>query len=166
VETPLEYKARIVALMEGKDPLTVQRETAQQLARLLEDAPTEELRHRPEPGKWSIAEILAHLAEAEVGSTWRYRQMIEHDGIPLTSFDQELWQRLGEYASREPQESLQLFRLLRQANLQLFDNLSPEEWARHGIHAERGRMSVKDLAIQIAGHDINHLEQIRQIRGK
>lgn len=166
METPMEYKARILALMEGKDPVTVQRETAQQLARLLEDTPREKLRNRPEPDKWSVAEILAHLADAEVGSSWRYRQMIENDGIPLTSFDQELWQRLGDYASRDPQESLQLFRLLRQANLQLFDKLSPEEWERHGIHAERGRMSVKDLAIQIAGHDINHVEQVRRIVGK
>jgi uncharacterized damage-inducible protein DinB len=166
VETPLEYKARILGLMEGRDPVAVQRETAQQLAGLVEDTPKEKLRTRPDPEKWSVAEILAHLAEAEVGSTWRYRQMIEHDGIPLASFDQELWQRLGEYSSRDPEESLQLFRLLRQANLKLFDKLTPEEWERHGIHAERGRMSVKDLAIQIAGHDINHVEQIRKILGK
>ena len=121
---------------------------------------------RPAPDRWSVAEILAHLSEAEIGSSWRYRQMIEHDGAPLSSYDQDLWETLGEYSSRDPNESLQLFRLLREANLQMFDHLTPEQWQRHGIHAERGRMSVRDLAVQVAGHDINHVAQIRTILGK
>ncbi len=152
--------------MDGKDPIAVQRGTAQQLGALIQDIPGEKLRQRPDPNKWSVAEILAHLAEAEVGSTWRYRQMIEHDGTPLSSFDQDLWENLGAYSKRDPQESLQLFRLLREANLQMFDRLSDEQWQRHGMHVERGRMSVADLARQIAGHDINHLAQIRRLVGK
>ena len=166
METPMQYKARIVGLMEGKDPVAVQRETAQQLANLVDGIPPEKLVERPAPDKWSVATILAHLSEAEVVSTWRYRQMIEHDGTPLPGYDQEVWESLGEYSARSPQESLQLFRLLRQANLQMFDKLTPEEWQRHGVHEERGRMSVADLARQIAGHDINHVAQIRTILGK
>ena len=166
METPLQYKARILALMKGKDPLAVQRETAHQLTQLVDGVPAEKLSERPAPDKWSVAAILAHLAEAEVSSTWRYRQMIENDGAPLPGFDQDLWETLGEYSSRNPQESLQLFNLLRQANLRMFDKLTPDEWQRHGVHAERGQMSVKELAEQIAGHDINHVEQIRRILGK
>lgn len=59
-----------------------------------------------------------------------------------------------------------LFRLLREANLRMFAQLTPEEWQRNGIHAERGSMTVRDLALQIAGHDLNHLEQIRKILGE
>jgi len=162
----MQYKARILGLMEGKDPVAVQRGTAQQLADLVDGIPAEKLRERPASGKWSVASILAHLAEAEVSSTWRYRQMIERDGTPLPGFDQDLWESLGQYSSRDPRESLQLFRLLRQANLQMFDKLTRDEWQRHGIHAERGQMSVRDLAVQIAGHDINHVAQIRTILGK
>ena len=92
METPEQYKARILKLMDGKDPVAVQRETAQQLTSLLATVPAEKLRGRANAGKWSVAEILAHLAEAEVGSTWRYRQMIEHDGLRLESFDQNLWE--------------------------------------------------------------------------
>jgi len=162
----MQYKSRILGLMEGKDPVAVQRGTAQQLADLVDGIPAEKLRERPASGKWSVASILAHLAEAEVSSTWRYRQMIERDGTPLPGFDQDLWESLGQYSSRDPKESLQLFRLLRQANLQMFDKLTPDEWQRHGIHAERGQMSVRDLAVQIAGHDINHVAQIQTILGK
>jgi len=166
METPMQYKARILALMEGKDPIAVQRETAQQLEQLINGVPAEKLRDRPAPERWSVAEILAHLAEAEITSTWRYRQMIEHDGCSLPGFGQELWAKLGGYSSRNPQDSLQQFRLLRQTNLRMFDTLTPEEWQRHGIHTERGPMSVTDLTVQIAGHDINHVAQIKTILQK
>ena len=165
METPQQYKARILGLMEGKDAVAVQRETVGQLTALVASVPAEKLGRRTAPDKWSVAEILAHLAEAEVGSTWRYRQMIEHDGLRLESYDQELWESLDRSSNRDPKESLQLFRLLREANLRMFDNLTPEQWQRHGTHAERGHMTVHDLAVQIAGHDINHLEQIRKQLG-
>ena len=148
--------------MENKDSLAVQRETPDHLAQLIAGISADKLRQRPAPDKWSVAEILAHLSESEIGCSWRYRQMIEHDGDPLPSYDQDLWEALGEYSSRDASQSLLLFRLLREANLRMFDRLSPEQWQCHGMHAERGRMSVADLARQVAGHDINHLEQIRK----
>ena len=91
--------------------------------------------------------------------------MIEQDGTVLSSYDQDLWKSLGDYSARDAKKSLQLFQLLREANLQMFDRLSPEQWQRYGMHIERGRMSVGDLARLVAGHDINHMEQIRKIVG-
>ena len=161
--TPAEYKARILSFVEGKDPLEVQRQTPELLAQLIDGVSDSRLRQRPDPTKWSVAELLAHLADAEIGCSWRYRQMIEHDGCPLSPYDQELWNALGANASRSPSESLQLFRLLRENNLRMFDRLTPEQWDRYGMHAERGRMAVRDLMQQIAGHDLNHLEQIEKI---
>jgi hypothetical protein len=164
--TAAEYKARILSYVEGKDPIAVQRETPAALSHLIEGLPPEELRARPAPDKWSVAELLAHFAEAEMGAFWRYRQMIEHNGSSLLSYDQELWSRLGDYSSTDANDSLQLFTLLRRANLGMFGRLTPEEWQRHGLHTERGEMNVRDLATQIAGHDVNHLEQIRKILAK
>ncbi|HKD83314.1 MAG TPA: DinB family protein [Terriglobales bacterium] len=163
METVAEYKARIMSYVEGKDAMAVQRETASALAQLIAGASSDKLTKRPDPAKWSVAEVLAHLADAEIGAAWRYRQMIEHNGGPLSPFDQELWHKLGNYASASPAESLELFRLLRASNLRMFERLTPEQWERYGMHAERGKMSVRDLAQQIAGHDVNHLEQIRKI---
>ena len=163
MSTFMEYKARILSYVEGKDPLQVQRKTPEVLADLVVSVPEKKLYERPAPDKWSVAELLAHFADAEIVSTWRYRQMIEHDGCPLPGYDQEVWHRLGDYPTRQPEDSLLLFRLLRETNLRMFAQLTPEEWERHGIHAERGRMTVADLARQIAGHDLNHLEQIKKI---
>jgi hypothetical protein len=161
-----EYKARILAYTEGKDPLAMQRETPHLLAKLIDGVPARKLSERPSPDKWSVVEIIAHLAEDEITSTWRYRQMVESDGLPLPGFDQELWARLGDYASWSVDDALTMFRLLREANVRMFSRLAPEEWERHGKHAERGPMTVRELARQMAGHDRNHVEQIERILGK
>ncbi len=162
-ETPEQYKARVLSYVEGKDPVAVQRETVSALVALVESVPIEKLREQPASGKWSVNTILAHLADVEVANSWRYRQMIESSGIALTPFDQDEWERLGDYDSWDPREALELFRLLRQANLRLFDNLTPTEWERFGMHQERGKMTVRDLVSQIAGHDLNHIKQVRRI---
>jgi uncharacterized damage-inducible protein DinB len=161
METPLQYKARILALMEGKDPVAIQSDTYRRIATLVQGVQQEKLRARPASDRWSVSEILAHLAEAEVVSTWRYRQMLEHNGCPLPGYGQDLWASLGQYSSRDPRESFESFRLLREANLRMFERLTPEQWQCHGVHAERGHMTVHDLAIQIAGHDLNHVAQIK-----
>ena len=166
METPLQYKTRILALMEGKEPVAVQADTYRRVAALVHKATPDALRTRPAVDRWSVAEILAHLAEAEVVSTWRYRQMLEHNGCPLPGYAQNLWASLGQYASRDPRESLESFRLLRESNLRMFERLTPEQWQFHGVHAERGPMTVLDLATQIAGHDLNHVAQITSILSK
>ncbi|MBI2682214.1 MAG: DinB family protein [Acidobacteriales bacterium] len=160
------YQARILAYSEGKYPLAMQREMAGLLEQAITGASADSLRRKPAPGKWSVAEILAHLADDEVATAWRYRQMLEHNGGPFASFDQDLWARLGGYADWDPRESLTLFRLLRESNLRLLERLTPEQWQAHGVHAERGRITVQELARHMAGHDRNHLDQIRKILGR
>jgi uncharacterized damage-inducible protein DinB len=148
---------------ETADSIAMQREAPRRLARLMEGVPDEVLSRPPGPGKWSVCAIIAHLAEDELVSSWRYRQMIEHSGATLAGFDQDEWARLGDYDSRTPREALEMFRLLREANLRMFARLTPEEWQRHGVHAERGRITVEDLARHMAGHDINHIGQVRRL---
>ena len=55
-----------------------------------------------------------------------------------------------------------MFRLLREANLRMFGTLTPEEWQRHGFHAERGRITVEDLARHMVAHDVYHIMQVRR----
>ena len=56
-----------------------------------------------------------------------------------------------------------MFRLLREANLRMFDGPGPEQWARSGQHEERGRMTVRDLCRHMAAYDVNHLQHIRSL---
>jgi DinB superfamily len=163
VETTSEYASRFASYVAGKDPLAMQRAAPLTLAELLSGVPDSVLHRRPAPGKWSIVEIIAHLAEDEISSSWRYRQMLEHDGIPLHGFDQDLWARLGDYSSWSAHDALAMFRLLRNANVSLLSRLTPAEWERSGLHAERGRITVRSLSTHMAAHDMNHIEQIKRI---
>ena len=141
----------------------MQAEMPHLVADLIRGAPPEELSARPAPGKWSIVEIIAHLAEDELTGTWRYRQMIESPGTSLPGFDQDLWARLGDYAAWSAKDALDMFRLLREANLRMLRGLTERQFDAGGVHAERGEMTVRSLARHMAGHDRNHLEQIRRI---
>ena len=146
-----------------EDLIAGQRGTAEVLARLIDSVGGEVLGRVWVPGKWSVRAILAHMAEDELSSSWRYRQMIEHPGIALMGFDQDLWARLGSYETWTAAEGLAMFRALREANLRMLANLIPEEWECYGVHAERGRMTVAELARHMLGHDERHILQIRRL---
>jgi DinB superfamily len=158
-----EYQTKLQAHVAGKDPITMQSETPRLIAALIKGRTDAELGERPRSDKWAVTEIIAHLAEDELVSSWRYRQMIENSGCTLPSFDQDQWARVGDYRSWKAADALDMFRLLRDANLRMLERLSNEEWDRFGVHAERGRISVRDLARHMAGHDMNHVDQIRLI---
>src|SRR5215468_8339563 len=160
------YQTKLNSYVTGKNPLQLQAETPRLVATLVNGIPEPELSQRPLPEKWSVSEIIAHLAEDELATSWRYRQMIENNGCALASFDQDQWARLGDYRSWKSADALDMFRLLREANLRMLSRLTEEEWERYGVHAERGRISVRDLARHMAGHDMNHVDQIRSILGK
>ena len=160
-----EYIAKLLGYVKGKDIMTVLRDTPRVLAENIHAHTADSLQKRPAPGKWSVGEILAHLSETEMAASWRYRQMLEHSGSAIVPYEQDLWAEWSDYATCDPKEALELFRLLRERNLKLLSRLSPEQWEKFGIHGERGKETVRRLAEMAAGHDINHLEQVKKILG-
>ncbi|MGH9554303.1 MAG: DinB family protein [Terriglobales bacterium] len=165
-ETIRQYKQRILSYTQGRKPLAVQRATPSRLASLVRGRSRKRLARKPAPKKWSVAEILAHLADTEIVVGWRLRMALSKSGTPIQAYDQDLWAASGKYARREPRQSLGLFRAVREANLRLLKSLSAKQWKQYGMHAERGRESIADTARMIAGHDLNHLSQIRRILEK
>jgi DinB family protein len=164
-ETPQEYIQRMLQNSKGLDPLKVEAGTAKKLERLIKAVPASKLRKRPAPGKWSVGEILAHLADSEIVRGWRMRQILGAPGTPIQAFDQDMWAAAGHYEKRDPRKSLETFRVLREANLALLKSLTPEQWKHHGMHAERGVETIEHISRMEAGHDINHLSQIERILG-
>jgi hypothetical protein len=162
-ETPQQYTQRITGYMQGKEPLQVQQETARKLQKLVKPLSKKQLSTRPEPGKWSIAEILAHLVDAEIVGSWRMRLIIGSDGVPIQAFDQDVWAETFDYQGRDPKLSLETFRVLRENNLRMLKVLPKNLWENHGMHSERGRETVAHLVKMFAGHDLNHLEQVEKI---
>ena len=86
-ETPQQYTERILAFVEGKDPLRIQRSTAKKLTAMVKGLDRRLVVKPPAPGKWSIAEILAHLADTELVAGWRMRSILGQNGQPLQAFD-------------------------------------------------------------------------------
>ena len=164
-ETAQQYTQRILANAEGQDPVKVQSVTNKKLTRLVKGVSTAKLRKRPAPDKWSVSEILAHLADAELVVGWRMRSILGAPGTPVQAFDQNAWVIAGHYDKRDPRESLELHRAVREANLALLKSLSPEQWKQYGQHAERGQESIEHIVRMMAGHDVNHLRQIELILG-
>jgi hypothetical protein len=162
-ETPQQYTQRILGYVEGKQPLAVQAATAKELDRLIKGMSTARLRQRPAPDKWSVSDIVAHLADAEIVGGFRMRLILGSPGTPIAAYDQDKWVTSGHYGKRDPRKSVELFRVLREGNLALLKSLKPEQWKHYGMHSERGQESIEHIVRMFAGHDINHLQQIKRI---
>jgi hypothetical protein len=162
-ETTQEYVQRITAHVKGKQPLSVQATTAEKLDRLIKGVPAGKLRKRPAAEKWSINEIVAHLADAEIVVGFRMRQILGAPGAPIAAYDQDSWVTSGHYDKRDLPRSVEQFRIVREANLALLKSLTPEQWKHHGMHSVRGQETIEHIVRMMAGHDVNHLQQIEQI---
>lgn len=162
-ETAEQYIQRILSYVKGQDPIKVQRATAAKLKKAIAGLTPAQLKWRPEPAKWSIAEIVAHLADTEIVASWRMRSVIGENGIAIQPFDQDAWASVFNYHGRDARRSLEVFRVLRENNLAMLTEISPETWDNYGMHLERGKESIAHLARMFAGHDANHLLQIERI---
>src|SRR6266852_8922924 len=162
-ETAQQYIQRIIAHVEGTQPLAVQAATAKTLERLIKGVPTSTLRKRPAADKWSASEIVAHLGDAEIVIGFRMRMILGAPGTPIAAYDQDSWVTSGHHEKRDPQKSVEQFRVVREANLALLESLTPEQWKQYGMHSERGQETIEQIVRMTAGHDINHLRQIERI---
>jgi hypothetical protein len=162
-EAVQKYVDRILGYTKGQKPLKVQAATASALARLVKRVPPSKLRKRPAPEQWSVIEILAHLADSEVVCGWRLRAILGAPGTTIDAYDQNAWNLAGHYATRNASECIDQFRAMRKANLLLLNSLTPEQWSHHGMHAERGKETVEHIVSLIAGHDLNHVQQIERM---
>jgi hypothetical protein len=162
-ETPQQYIQRILGHAEGHQPLKVQATTAKKIKALIKAHSAAKLRKRPAPDKWSVAEIITHLLDAEIVGGYRMRMILGAPGSPIPAFDQNAWVLSGHYGKRDAHKSLDHFSAVREANLALFKTLTPEQWKHYGMHAERGQETIEHIVTMFAGHDLNHIKQIAAI---
>jgi len=162
-ETPQEYTQRMMTYTEGKDPLRVQRETPKKLAALIKGLDKKRLSKRPAPDKWSIAEIITHMTDAEIVSGWRLRQILSSNGTSIQGFDQNSWATTFKYGRQDARKSLETFRVLREHNLAMLKSVPKPLWENYGMHQERGKESAAHIVRMFAGHDVNHVLQVEKI---
>jgi hypothetical protein len=118
----------------------------------------------PAPGKWSIRQIIAHLADAELVMAHRFRQVIAENHPTLVAFDQDAWAKNLDYGRRKPKQSLETFRRVRAENHELLKDLPESAFARTGNHTERGSITLLQIVEGAAQHAESHARQMQAIR--
>ncbi len=118
----------------------------------------------PAPGKWSVRQIVAHIADMELVAAHRFRQVIAEDNPTLMAMDQNAWASNLDYARRKPKQSLETFRRLRAENYELLKGAPGTAFERTGKHTERGTLTLLSLVEDYAEHAESHARQLQAIR--
>jgi hypothetical protein len=158
------YVAALLDLLGDKDPVAVLRDTSATVQRILEAVPAEIVTRPEAPGKWSMRDVMAHLADSELVGGFRLRMILAHDRPRLIGYDQDLWANRLRYSEVAVKDALEQFTALRRGNLRLWQGLDPADLVRVGLHSERGEESLEQLRRLYAAHDLLHLRQLERIR--
>ncbi len=142
----------------NRDPRQVIADTPRQVSKVVERLGPEGLQRSREPGKWTVGQILCHLADAELAFGFRLRQALAEPHHVIQPFDQDSWAK--PYASLDAEVALEAFIALRKWNLALLETVPRETMSKRVTHPERGEMTFRNLVETMAGHDLNHLPQL------
>lgn len=126
------------------------------IARAVTGWSPEELRAPLDNDGWSAAEILAHLRASDDILAWRLHALLVRDDLPLTSLDERRWAEVAGYAGAKFVSSLTAFRLRRQDLVTSLRRATAADWRRSGLHEDRGRVSLWELATWLAEHEDEH----------
>ncbi len=152
-----------VHLLQGRDAAEVMRATPAAMGALLAHFTPQEIDTRPAPGKWSLREVLCHIADCEIAWAWRLRQTYGEDKPLLQGFEQDPWARAYGGVLYTAEQALSTWRALRAWNLALIEALSDADKARPAMHAEAGAMTLWTLVEIAAGHDLHHLAGLEKL---
>jgi hypothetical protein len=147
--------------LDGRAMEVILEATPGEIETLLAGRTTEWASTPPAPGKWSAVQIVSHLADCEIVFAFRLRQTLAEDAPVIQPFDQDQW--AATYSGIDAAQALSVFKVLRGWNLLLIQNALPAAANRVMTHPERGTMTFQAVVETIAGHDLNHLAQLRLI---
>lgn len=124
--------------------------------------PKESLDFSPGPGKWSIQDIVFHLAEADLHGYLRGRTIIAESGAAIQAFDQDRWAQSLDVSAQPMDEVVELFRLLREMMARQLRALPEAAWGQFVMHPERGRITLDGWLEGYVGHLDTHLAQLER----
>jgi DinB superfamily len=155
------YTSRILGLLGEQPFFSVLEATPAKLRQHFDRLGPQGLKKSYAPGKWTAAQILCHLADAELAIGFRSRQAAVEPNHRIQPFDQDQWAQ--NYARQDAAAALNSVVALRQWNLSFWRTLAAEDLRRVAFHPERGDESVETILKLLAGHDLNHLAQLEKI---
>jgi uncharacterized damage-inducible protein DinB len=144
-----------------RDAKVVIRETPSRLARVLDYLSAEQIETRPAPDKWSVREIMAHLADCEIAWSWRLRYVYGTEQPVIQPFDQDAWAR--SYDAYTYAAARRTFEALRAWNIEFVGALTEADRQRPMTHPERGEETLWTIVEIMAGHDLHHLLRLEAL---
>jgi len=144
-----------------REPREVIETTGLELRRLADRIGPARMTMPRAPGKWSARDILCHLADCEIVFAFRLRQTLAEDSHVIQPFDQEAWART--YDGQDANAALATFDAVRVWNLALLKTVTASQRAKPVSHPERGQMTFQTIVETMAGHDLNHVKQMKEI---
>lgn len=160
------YVRALLEVLGKRDPIGILDDVIPQIESLTRGLSRENLRRPEAAGKWSIIQVIQHLADTDLVVGYRIRKILAEDNPAIEGYDQDRWAASLHYDRADLKEAIMQLRGVRTGNLRLIRSLSDQERARTGIHAERGPESVWRLTELAAAHDIVHRNQIARIKSK
>ena len=158
------YYQKYVDRVPAGDLLALLARQGEETAALLGKVKESAAGHRYEPGKWSIREVLGHVADAERVFAYRALRFARGDEAPLQSFDEKAFVAGGGFERRTLADVIAEFRAVRQATLTLLRSLDDAAWARGGT-ASGNHVTVRALGYIIAGHEAHHVAILKERYG-
>lgn len=147
------------------DIVSTLEDQAGELGELLDRLVPEGAAHRYAPGKWSVAEVIGHLADAERIFGMRATCIARGETAPLPGFEENAYVAEGQFHLRTTDSLRREFELLRGANVAMFEALTDDRWCREGT-ASGASITVRALAWIIAGHLDHHLAVLHERYGE
>jgi uncharacterized damage-inducible protein DinB len=161
-----DYTQALFGLLGDREPVSVLEKTPAEVTRRMSGLAKDVLARPEAEGKWSMLQVLRHLADSDLVWGYRLRRVIAEDRPAIHGYDQDRWAGRLHYERADAAEALAEFRALRAGHVRLVRALSPAERKRVGVHSERGEESIEHMIRMYAGHDILHLNQLDRIRKK
>ena len=129
---------------------------------LLDGATEADFDRRPDPERFTIREVMGHLADWEGVWLERAKRMAQEDNPHLQGYDEGQWAIDNDYAHMDVAEQVARFRSGREAMVSFLKSLPPEAWGRTCTHDEWGSSSIEAMAVLVLGHDGYHTSQIAE----
>lgn len=143
--------------------LAVLEQTPIVIEKILLDVPESTLTWKPNSQRWSVSEVLAHLAEVDGVFRDRTRKIASEDSPKIESYDQNVAYAAGKYSGQPGRERLKQFCHERDRTLSMLRYLPEGALGRTGQHSELGKISINDLLHEWAFHDLGHIKQISEL---
>ncbi len=147
----------------SKDILTRYAKAGKDFLATANSASASQLAKSPAPGEWSAAFVIHHMADAEAHFATRYLHILAETKPALALFDEDAYPEVLHYAERKVGASLEVFTGLHSMVEDVLGNISDEQWARAGVHPQKGELRLSQVLEVAAGHLEGHLNQLREV---